>query len=244
MSTDCDHAAIFTGLRRRSEAGREQAIDDAQRDPHADSLLAQMLDESRDGSWEKVLVAAALGQVSGPDGDAALRRALDASGPGTSDLRCSALHGLARRCGEAAHEDFVRGFHSTDAGTRDSAIVVLAACGRDGVWDEMAARLASTMKRPGRRGSVPSDTLTMLVYLLRHAEGDPGRLPFLVRLLRKHWDGLNPRSDPGGEASQWVARHWADTAPGGPEADEVAAPHAEAINTWLRNEPFFKYLTP
>jgi hypothetical protein len=91
VNTDCDHEAIFAGLRRRSEASREQAIEDAQRDEHADSLLAQMLDESADGAWEKVLIAGALGEVSGEDGVAALRRALNASVRGTSDLRCSVL---------------------------------------------------------------------------------------------------------------------------------------------------------
>lgn len=239
VSTGCDHEAIFAGLRKRSWASREQAIEDAQRDEHADSLLAQMLDECADGTEGKVLIAAALGEVSGKDGDAALRRALNATGPGTSDLRCSALYGLARRCGEAAHEDFVRGLHSKDAGTRDFALGALAACGRDGVWDEVAARLASTMKRPDRRGSVPSDTLVMLAYLLRHAGSDPVRIPSLVRLLRRSWNGLDPRRDSDRDARQWVAEHWPDAAPGGPEPDEVEAPDAEIIDVWLRSQPFF-----
>lgn len=202
-----------------------------------------MLDESADGTWEKVLIASALGQVSGEDGDAALRRALHASGPRTSDLRCSALYALARRCGEAAHEDFMHGLHSKDAATREYALIALAACGRDGAWDEVAARLASTMKRSDRRGSVPSDTLVMIAYLLRHAASDPGRIPSLVRLLRKHWDGLDPRHDVDREASRWVATRWPDAAPGGPEPDEVQAPDAEAIKAWLRHDPVFAKLT-
>jgi hypothetical protein len=150
---------------------------------------------------------------------------------------------LASRCGEAAHEDFVHGLHSKDAGTRDYAICALAACGRDGVWDEVAARLASTMKRSDRLGSIPSDTMVMLVYLLRHAGSDPGRIPSLVRLLRRHWDGLDPRNGSYREASRWVAGQWPDAAPGGPEPDEVEAPDAEAINAWLRSQPFFANLT-
>ena len=242
VSTDCDHDAIFAGLRGRSAASREQAIEAAERDEHADSLLARMLDESADGTWEKVFIAAALGQVSGEDGDPALRRTLKASGPRTSDLRCSALYGLARRCGEAAHEDFVVGLRSKDAGTREYAMCALAACGRDGVWDEVAARLESTMKRSDRRGSVPSDTLVMIAYLLRHSGSDRGRIPSLVSLLRRHWDGLDPRGDVDREASRWVAEQWPDAAPGGPEPDEVEAPDADAINDWLRNDPFLTQL--
>lgn len=242
MSTNCDHEAILEGMRRRSSTSQEQAIEHALRDEHADALLSQMLDETADGKWIKVLVSAALGKVSGEAGEAALRRALRASGPGTSDLRCSALRALARRCGEAAHTDFVYGLHSTDAGTRTYALAALAACGRDGVWDEVATRLASTMKRPTRRGSVPSDTLVMIAYLLRHATTDPNRLPALVGLLRKNWKGLDPQGDLDPVASRWIAVNWPDAAPGGPDLDNVTAPDIEAVYAWLRSDPFLSGL--
>lgn len=99
------------------------------------------------------------------------------------------------------------------------------------------------MKRPDRRGSVPSDTLVMLAYLLRHAASDSGRIPSLVRLLRRHWDGLDPGRDPDREASRWIAAQWPDAAPGGPEPDEVEAPDPQAIKAWLRNDPFLSELT-
>ncbi|MCL2541191.1 MAG: hypothetical protein FWE71_01890 [Nocardioidaceae bacterium] len=201
-----------------------------------------MLDETADRRWEKVVIAASLGTVDGDAGDAALRRALEASGPGTSDLRCASVYALARRCGADAHEDFVKALSSNDAGTRHYALSALAACGRDGVWDEVAARLLGTMKRRQRRDSIPPHAMVMLSYLLRHAGSEPGRLPALVSLLRKHWDGLDPQGSIGSPTASWMAANWSAAAPGGPPADEVGAPEPAAVEAWLRSSPFLSEL--
>src|SRR5688500_11960650 len=72
-----------------------------------DTLLAVTKDR-------RVSIAAALGDMKGDAGTAALRIAIDV--PGASrDLRCAALLALAKRCGASASADFARHLASSDS---------------------------------------------------------------------------------------------------------------------------------
>ncbi|MEU8609505.1 hypothetical protein AB0C29_16040 [Actinoplanes sp. NPDC048791] len=99
MSDECDHETIFAAFRSQRSARREEAIRDAYLDPHADQLLTQMLDESADLDFDRVVIAAHLGDLTGAVGDDALRRATRVSGRGSRDFRCASLLALAKRLG-------------------------------------------------------------------------------------------------------------------------------------------------
>jgi hypothetical protein len=90
MNTVCNHDRIFATFDTRDLDERCRAIADAWHDPHADAVLAQMLDAASDLVYDKVTIAAHLGDFSGGAGDSALRRALDLTGRGTRDVRCAA----------------------------------------------------------------------------------------------------------------------------------------------------------
>lgn len=242
MQGGCDHDAVLTLFRSRRSSDRQRAVEAAAADEHADQLLAQMLDEAPNADWVKVLVAAELGDVAGTSGDAALRRALDVTGPHTSDLRCASVLALANRCREAAHDDYVRALGSKDSGTRDCAVMCLAAYGRDGVWDTVATRLVRTMKRRKRRGSEPSDTAVPITYLARHLAGAPGRTSALGLILRQHWAGLDPDGSIVRSAELWLDRYWPEVAPGGPDLEDLPAPDADGMTLWLRTGPLFSPL--
>jgi len=187
--------------------------------------------------FRRVEIAAALGDSRGETGPAELRRMLQETGPGTSDLRSAALLALARRCQDEAHDDYVAAFHSRDAATREYAAVALSAYGRDGLWEEVAQRLGETVRRTGRRGTTPSVVIAMIVYLARHASNDSRRLTALVVLIREHWAGLD--TDSGDEVTPWIATHWPDAAPSGPNPHEVPAPDTAAMERWIRSDPLF-----
>ena len=200
-----------------------------------DEELVSALSEAR--GFRRIELAAALGDSNGDTGPAQLRRLLQETGPRTSDLRCAALLALAKRCQEAAHDDYAAAFHSKDAGTRSYAVLALSAYGRDGLWAEVADRLVKTMKRRDRRGSEPSDVVLMVVYLARHTAKDPGRLPTLVALVRQHWAGLDPRGND--DAKRWIDSYWPEAAPTGPPPHKVSAPDTAAMERWIRNNPLF-----
>ena len=135
--------------------------------PTLDDVLAAELSAAR--GFRRVEIAVALGYSEGGPGPTHLRVLLRETGPGTSDLRCAALLALAKRCREEAHDDYVRAYQSTDAGTRDYAMLALSAYGRDGLWEEVADRLVTTVRRRHRRGTTPSEVVVMIVYLARHS---------------------------------------------------------------------------
>jgi hypothetical protein len=199
-----------------------------------DDLVAEL---NRARGYRRVEIAVALGDSEGETGPAQLRGLLQETGPGTSDLRCAALLALAKRCQDGAHDDFALAYRSTDPSLRGYAVLALSAYGRDGLWEEVADRLVTTVKRERRRSTTPSEVIVMIVYLARHAAAREERLPALITGLREHWEALDP--DDGGEAKHWVATYWPDAAPGGPPPDEVFAPYTTDMEIWIRQNPLF-----
>jgi hypothetical protein len=211
--------------------------------PHA--MIAGVSDRDEDlvlelgtaRGFRRVAIAAALGDSTGDVGPARLRSLLQETGPGTSDLRCAALLSLAKRCQDLAHDDYAAAFHSEDAGTRSYALLAMSAFGRDGLWEEVANRLVTTMKRRDRRSSQPSDAVMMIIYLARHAAKEPARLQTLVELIRQHWAGLDPRGED--EATGWIENYWPEATPTGPPPDRVSAPDTAAMEQWIKDDPLF-----
>lgn len=233
MSDECNHAAIFTAFRSRRTANRTKAIRDAYLDVHADQLLAQMLDESTDIAFAKVFIAAHLGDLSGADGDDALRRAFAVSGPGTRDLRCASLLALARRLGPAATPDLLAGLGSSDGRVKDYAVIGLAGTGGDDLqsWNQVRGYLRSVLRRTGRAHG-QSEVALAIAYLAQHV-ADQGSRSELVAFIRRNWEAI--------DEADWFAQFWPDAGPDGPSVEAVSVPNTAAVREWARN-PLFRPL--
>lgn len=229
VSDTCDHEAILTAARSRRSALRSRAIHDAYRDPHADELLSQMLDESEDLVFAKPGIAAHLGDLSGAEGDAALRRATRICGRGSRDVRCAALLALAKRTGELATPHLMEGLMASDAVVKDYAVTGLAGVGDDQAFEPVLDHLRSVLRR--KRDSSQA-VAHALAYLARHVS-DQTRRSGLVALVRDHWDAI--------DQAEWFATLWPEAAPGGPDPDAVPAPSDVAIQEWVR-DGFFRPL--
>ncbi|MDN5759290.1 MAG: hypothetical protein L0H59_12290 [Tomitella sp.] len=233
MSDTCHHEAIFTAFSSRRIAHRARAVRDAYIDDHADPLLAQMLDESNDLAFGKVVIAAHLGDLTGAAGDDALRRAIRVSGPGSRDLRCASLLALAKRVGTQATPDLLAGLAASDAAVKRYAVIGLAGTGGgdDNAWKQVFAYLRSVLRRK-RRAHGQSEVALALAYLAQHV-ADPSRRFELVAFIRGNWDAL--------DEADWFAQLWSDASPGGPDLDAVPSPNHAAIQAWAR-EPLFRPL--
>ena len=230
---ECDHEAIFAAFSGRRITRRQEAIRDAYIDVHADQLLAQMLGESADLVFDKVVIAAHLGDLAGSAGDEALRRAAHVSGPGRRDLRCASLLALAKRLGTQAMPDLLAGLAASDATVRDYAVIGLAGTGAGGgyAWKQVLEYLRSALGRK-RRAHGQSEIAFALAYLAQNVV-DPSRRSELVAFIRRHWDAL--------DEADWFAQLWPDASPDGPDPDSVPVPDPASIQAWAR-EPLFRPL--
>jgi len=229
----CDHERILTLFASRRSADRSQAIADAYADPHADSLLSDMLERSKDTTFDKVVIAAYLGDLRGDDGVAVLRRTADTVGPGSRDLRCASVLALAKRCGRDATPWLRYALASSDGAVKDYAIIGLAGAGDDDAWDEVFGQLRALLRRR-RRAQGQSEVAMAIAYLAQHLD-DAARRRTLVEFIRKHWVTI--------KEAEWFDAHWPEARPEGPAADLVGAPDAERIRAWAR-EPLFTPLCP
>lgn len=229
MTTGCNHEAIIAAFNTRRTARQSQAITDAYIDIHADDLLARMLDTSDDLVFARPHIAAHLGDFTGSAGDAALRRAIAVTGPGSRDLRCASLLALAKRCGAQATPDLLSGLASGDAFVKDYAVIGLAGAGDDRAWEQVLDYLRSVLRRK-RRASGKSEVSIAVAYLAQYV-ADSHRRALLVGFIRKHWAAINE--------DDWFARHWPDARPDGPVVAAVPAPDHDAIRAWAR-DPLFR----
>jgi hypothetical protein len=234
VSDPCDHERLFALFGSRKWNDRQRAVSEALLDPHADAVLADMLDASAYG--DNVTIAAQLGDLDGEAGTAALRRAVDATGPRTRDLRCAALLALAKRCGDHATPWLCDALGSRDSAVKDYAVIGLAGAGDDRAWTEVADRLGLLVRRSSRTLG-QSEVLMAVAYLARHVGDDVQRRRKLIDLVRVHWS--KRRAD----EQRWFNEFWPDAAPGGPPADAVPSPDADAIQAWAR-DPLFEPLPP
>lgn len=134
--------------------------------------------------------------------------------------------------------DYAAAFDDKDSGTRDLALLGLAAFGADGHWDKVADRLAKTLARWDRARGEPSNVVLMVTCLARHAGSQPGRVETLAGLLRQRWDRLDVD-----EERQWVLRFWPDVAPSDSPASAVSLPDGLAMQRWIKDHLLFKPLT-
>jgi hypothetical protein len=226
-------ADIESGLRSSRTATFEAAVRAAvELGAEGDRLLAG-LDGLR--GWRAVDAVAALGDVDGAHGGAALRNTIASRGRGTSDLRCAALLALAKREKAGASDVLSEAVDDADAAVRDYAVMGLAAVGDGRAWDAVLARLTATLgrTRTTEAGDDLSPVVLAVVYLLRHVGEDDGRAETVVSLLRRRWPRLTYREQ------RWFGEHWPAVAPGLAGAGEPALPDPAALQRWLLDDPLF-----
>lgn len=197
--------------------------------PDAEPLLAELVVDP--SVVPRVDLAAMLGDLSGAEGTAALRKVARQSGPGTRDLLSVALLGLAKRIGVDATPELLEGLQSRDAAVKDYAVLGLAGAGDDRGWDAAFERLRVVLRR-GSHVIGHTEILVAVAYLAQHLDGHPQRKTRLLRELRRRWTSLNT------EELRWFASFWPEAAPDGPAPDAAAVPHPARLRTWVRN-PFF-----
>lgn len=155
---------VAKDLRGRSWDNFDAASRAALAAPEADELLAQALRDvqTRD---RRVMLAAALGETSGPLGDAALDEVLRGD-ERSQDLRCAALLAVAKRGGDGVTDTMVDALQQRDHAVKDYAVLGLAGAGdpeHDAAWDAVLRRLAQVARRSSR--SWPSEVLVAAAFL-------------------------------------------------------------------------------
>lgn len=164
-----------------------------------------------------------------PEADALVRRvALQASGPGTLDLRTIAIRAVvARTPAEAAGVlgDVFRRDRNGDL--KEWALHGLAAVDDASVVPEATARLRAQIRRPTRN---VEGRITVLAYLGQHVAAQTDQMATIASTVREHWASLYQPTE-----TDWVARHWPDLDPAGPAADRVRPPSADALRRWARS---------
>jgi hypothetical protein len=143
-------------------------------------LLAEEF-RTRTKLQERIALIGALGGASGPAGLAEIREAAKTTGPGTAELRSTALWSLASRLHGEATGDLVEALTDRVGSVGQSAMYGLSAYGTADAWEPVFALLPKWLKSyPKRDGPFPEG----LFYLQIHA--DIEQLVRLDQLLNEH----------------------------------------------------------
>ena len=189
-----------------------------------ESLTVFLRDPARDG-LEKILIVAALGEIEGPIGSAALREeftealaklatARPSQRSQLRDLACAAVYALQERDGHAATDVFVTAAFHASRDISGYGMDALEQAGDDRAWDEVLSALGQLLSRKVTAGTLRGNqALTAIEYLARHAEPGSDRAVRLVTLVRDRWRALGVQYS--------VERRWPDMGPDGPEPKNV-----------------------
>ena len=168
-----------------------------------------MLADREHDERELPLIAAALGDVRGPAGSAALRSAvaeafaqLRAGGPRVrqkfGDVAYASVGALGQRDGAAATDVLLEAARQPHPDVSDLGLDALAAVGDDRAWDEMAARLAEVSRgksAPGGRRQ--AEIRHIIEYLAKYAPLASDRAAWLITLVRERWQNVLEQWWPG-----------------------------------------------
>jgi HEAT repeat protein len=109
-------------------------------------LLAEEF-QLRENLRERAAIAGALGIATGSAGIEELRQAVKTTGPGTSELRVSALVSLTRRIHEDATSDLVEALSDRVNYVREIAMDGLSAYGTSDAWEPAFSLLPKWLKK-------------------------------------------------------------------------------------------------
>jgi hypothetical protein len=222
---DVDVRRILAGLGSHRSAEFDSAVEQAKRvGSVGDQVLAEALANA--SGYRATSIAAALGDVDGDHGDAALRSVLTTTGPGTQDVRCAALVALTKRNGAAATDDMLAALHTRDSGVREYALLCLVHAGDEKGCDEVLAWVVALLKRTPRKAGFPETVGSAIAYLTRHCEPGSDQIVVLVTALRTRWLP-SPH-----EKQAWLLNSWPEAAPGGPAPAECPLPRHSPMTAW------------
>jgi hypothetical protein len=136
-------------------------------DLHRDEVIVAALPYAR-GEDRAVLVGA-LGSSRGSEGVPALYQLIQAQGPGSSQIRSSALQQLATRVGKEATPAFAEALRDRSAEVQTAALLVLVECGDDRAVPDVLAYLKRRLRRKNRLATWdPQEVPAPIAFALRH----------------------------------------------------------------------------
>jgi hypothetical protein len=202
----------------------EELLGEAKARSDADRALASMLGDDVYDSYTRGSVIAALGDTTGPDGSAALRREFAAASAqfetckphlraGYADLMCGCVWALGKRDGPGDTDLYIEAAGHANRDVRDYGLSILAAVGDDRAWEDMLADLAGQLAKKTSSARRGGEALMTIAYLARHCGRNADRRDGLSGLLRERWNHV-----PQPEA---VAGWYPGVGPDGPPAAEI-----------------------
>lgn len=215
----------------RSRADADQALAGLLADPDLEPFRTQTV--------------AALGDVAGPAGSAAIRAefaealaefatAKPHDRPVYRDLMCACLWALGKRDGPAATDVLLEATVHASYEVRDYGFVIIAAVGDDRAWDDMQRSLAARLSRKITSPRQAGEAVHIIEYLARSAAQNSDRRSRLTTLLRDSWSRLPPRTQAA------LAELYPGISPEGPAPAEVGLETHAPRAPWQRpdkNEP-------
>jgi hypothetical protein len=222
-------ANLVERLLHRSRRVREEALREAIADRAEEALAEALL---RGDRWDRVMLAAVLGDFSAPGpADPALREAAATSGPGTQDLRCASLVSLTKRLGAAATPVLRAALTQRDAIVRDYAVTCLAAVGDAAAWPDVLIWLRG--RRTRSRAVTDPATPAAAHYLLRHLpERSAQDRDHLAAAFRRAWPILEQDG-----VTEWLASVWPELQQ--PDSDHLRSMPREVDPDEWRRKPLF-----
>jgi hypothetical protein len=197
--------------------------------PNRDAVLAVAVRETK--GVERIWMAAELGDLRGPDGEAALLDILSEPNIGT-DLACASMLALAKRSGPQRTPVWANYLKRRSPAIKRYAVLALAAAGDDRAWDDVFAYLSRMIRKPMGGPYLDTPVRPPIAYLARHAAACDGT-DALRSLLRKRWSNLDPAD------RAWLRALWPEVDPETHHDDVPVPPDANAFLQWMRAEPIF-----
>jgi hypothetical protein len=191
----------------------------------ADQVLSVMLVDPAYDGVERISIVAALGDVRGASGAAAIRHAFADAMAGLSaarptqrselrDLACAAVYALDKRDGAAATDVFVTAAFQPNRDVSRYGMRALVSTGDDRAWEAVMSVLGEILGSKVSSRTHRSEQATAAIeYLARQAGQGTDRATRLVTLIRDRWRNIGDRA--------WAEERWPGIEPGGPPPDAV-----------------------
>lgn len=224
--TEAERLAEIEAMIYRSSEGIEWGTYEAARmGDIAEPILIRAAEH--EDRYIRVAAARRLVHLSGDSSLTLLREMVCATGPGSQDLQMVSVGGLARRLQGKSEPDLLNALksRSTKPHTKDLAAYCLGLWGSSGRgWDEALehVRKRASAKSRAFNSSVPVDGS---LFLMRLANGDPGRHAKLVSMVRGIWSHLHEHE------IEWFDQFWPAVSPEGPAAVEMPAIRDLSVET-------------
>jgi hypothetical protein len=234
LRNDCQASGIqlghsWTAMPRFTYADRatrfDAVIKAAKARSDADQVLSAMLAGLAHDRREKIQIVAALRELKGPVGSAAIRDvfaravaelaiARPSQRSWLTDLAYAALYALRERDGPAATDVFVTAAFHTSRILSNFGMSTLTSVGDGRAWEDVLTILGEILRTKAGKGTQRgAQVLVAIEYLASYAEPGTDKAIRLVTLVRDQWRNIGDRA--------WADARWPGIGPGGPPPDAV-----------------------